>query len=364
MFLGVKNIPPSPLYLFPDLMDLNLRLHRTFSLNNRVLLYKLLIYDALYGIIITKQDARLITVVLNEIIKYHFDACIKDKYELPECRKEGYVLILDNGKKVVFRAQDNYYEIFLREKFFYDNINRKYDKICPDVYVVDGTLKLYDKPYQISEYIEGKSVDRYLVDDNICEKEKRSIYYKIGETIAHINNIEISSEHPYVSNRNSCIDFFACKIEDQLNRIIKNNLVTEAEISAILAKMKEKNVRHSFSFLHRDFRPMNMILKDDKIFVIDAETCDFGDPLNELAFIRLEWTYWDMFDVVMEGYKSVFNIDIENELVDFYILECLGETLDMHYNYNCSNRLTSYFVKMFNRIKDKILSNESPLINK
>ena len=71
-----------------------------------------------------------------------------------------------------------------------------------------------------------------------------------------------------------------------------------------------------------------------------------------------------MFDVVIEGYKSVFDIDVENELVDFYILECLGETLDMHYNYNCSNRLTSYFVKMFNRIKDKILSNESPLVKK
>jgi len=306
----------------------------------------------------TKQGERLIIVNLNELVQYHFKTCIKEKHELPECRKEGYLLILDNGKKIVFRAQNDYYEIFLREKFFYDNINKQYDKICPDVYVVDGTLRLYDKPYQISEYIEGKSVDRYLVDDNISENEKRSIYYKIGETIAHINKIEISSDHPYVSNRNSSVEFFACKIQDQLNRIVKNNLVTEEEISAILEIMKGKKASHPLSFLHRDFRPMNMILNNDKLFVIDAETCEFGDPLNELAFIRLEWTYWDMFDAVIEGYKSVFNIDIENELVDFYTLECLGETLDMHYNYNCSNRLTNYFVKMFNQIKNKILSNE------
>lgn len=294
---------------------------------------------------------------LNEIIQYHFKTCIKEKHELPECRKEGYLLILDNGKKIVFRAENNYHEIFLREKFFYDNINTRYDKICPDVYVVDGTLRLYDKPYQISEYIEGRTVDRYLVDDNISQNEKRSIYYKIGETIAHINKIEISSDHPYVSNRNSSVEFFAYKIEDQLNRIVKNNLVTKEEISTILEIMKTKKAKHSLSFLHRDFRPMNMILNGDKFFVIDAETCEFGDPLNELAFIRLEWTYWDMFDAVIDGYKSVFDIDIENELVDFYILESLGETLDMHYNYNCSNRLTGYFVKMFNQIKDKILSN-------
>ncbi len=248
-------------------------------------------------------------------------------------------------------------KFFFVKSFFYDNINKRYDKICPDVYVVDGTLRLYDKPYQISEYIEGKTVDRYLVDDYISQNEKRSIYYKIGETIAHINKIEISSDHPYVSNRNSSVEFFASKIEDQLNRIVKNNLVTKEEISAIIEFMKSKKARHSLSFLHRDFRPMNMILNGDKLFVIDAETCEFGDPLNELAFIRLEWTYWDMFDAVIDGYKSVFDIDIENELVDFYILESLGETLDMHYNYNCSNRLTSYFVKMFNQIKDKILSN-------
>lgn len=294
---------------------------------------------------------------LNEIIQYHFGTSIKEMHELPECRKEGYILILDNGRKIVFRAQNDYYEIFLREKFFYDNINRQYDKICPEVYIVDGTLRLYDKPYQISECIEGKSVDRYLADDNISENEKRSIYYKIGETIAHINKIEISSDHPYVSNRNSSVEFFASKIEYQLNQIVKNGLVTKEEISAILEIMKSKKASYSLSFLHRDFRPMNMILNGDKLFVIDAETCEFGDPLNELAFIRLEWTYWDMFDVVVEGYKSVFDIDLENEIVDFYFLECLGETLDMHYNYNCSNRLTGYFVNMFNQIKYKILSN-------
>ena len=55
---------------------------------------------------------------LNEIIQYHFKSCIKEKHELPGCRKEGYILILDNGKKIVFRAQNDYHEIFLREKFF------------------------------------------------------------------------------------------------------------------------------------------------------------------------------------------------------------------------------------------------------
>ena len=134
--------------------------------------------------------------------------------------------------------------------------------------------------------------------------------------------------------------------------------MTKDEIGAILETMKRKKARYSFSFLHRDFRPMNIILNGDKLFVIDAETCEFGDPLNALAFIRLEWTYWDMFNSVIDGYKSVFDIDVENELVDFYILESLGETLDMHYNYDCSNRLTDYFVKMFDQTKDKILSNE------
>ena len=295
---------------------------------------------------------------LNKIIKHHFNTDIKEKHELPECRKEGYLLVLANDKKVIFRAQNDYYELFLREKFFYDNINQRYDKICPEVYVVDGTQKLYDKPYQISEYIDGVLAETYLLDDNISKKDKRSLYCKIGETIAHINKIEISPDHPYVANRISNEDFFARKIEVQLNQLIKNNLVTNEEIDNILTIMRSKKAKHTLSFLHRDFRPMNMILNGNKLFVIDAETCEFGDPLNEIAFMSLEWTYWDMFDAVIEGYKSVFDIDVENELIDFYILESLGETLDMHFNYDCSNRLTNYFLEMFNQLKRKIISNK------
>ncbi|MBQ8497155.1 MAG: hypothetical protein IJ489_06870 [Clostridia bacterium] len=63
-----------------------------------------------------------------------------------------------------------------------------------------------------------------------------------------------------------------------------------------------------------------------------------------------------MFDALLDGYKSVFDIDIENELFDFYVLGRLSETLDMHFNYGCSNCFTDYFLERFNRIKKKIIS--------
>ena len=98
-----------------------------------------------------------------------------------------------------------------------------------------------------------------------------------------------------------------------------------------------------------------MIYNDGKIFVIDAEEGEFGDPLNDLARINLEWHYWEMYDCLLNGYKSVEDIDTDNELFGFYQLERLGEVLDMHYNHGCMNSTTPYFLNRFNEIKEKVL---------
>ena len=62
-----------------------------------------------------------------------------------------------------------------------------------------------------------------------------------------------------------------------------------------------------------------------------------------------------MFDYLFDGYKSVENIDINNELFYCYQLERLAEILDMHYNHGCANSTTPYFENKFKQIKNKLL---------
>lgn len=291
---------------------------------------------------------------MEAAIKHHFNKDIKEKIKMNNGWKETWRLTLSDGQKVIFRACSDYTDYFEREKFFYDNINQKLGKICPEVYLIDGTREYYGKPFQISEYITGKSL-RQCLETEFNEREKREIYYRIGETAAMINQVEINPDHPYVSGRVSWETWFADELlSSQLKEIVKNNLITAEEVRAVCDKMKSKTANKSLSFLHRDIRPDNMIYHDGKLFVIDAETCEFGDPLDELARIELEWHYWEMFDCLLSGYKSIADIDTDSELIGLYQLETLGELLDMHYNHGCMNSTTPYFLNKFNEITKQL----------
>ena len=291
---------------------------------------------------------------MQDAIQYYFNKNISDKIRLQNGWKESWLLTLSDNTKVVFCTCEDYTDFFERERFFYDTVNHCIGKICPEVYVVDGSCKYYNKSFQISEYIDGHALRSVLqVESDDC---KKALYYKIGETVARINQIKISSEHPYIKNRNSWLLHYTEKLlKIQLLRIVDNKLVKMEEVEKLCQNIQKRKVLSEYSFLHRDIRPDNIILKDDRLFIIDAETCEFGDPLYELACINLEWHYWEMFDYLFDGYKSVENIDINNELFYCYQLERLAEILDMHYNHGCANSTTPYFENKFKQIKNKLL---------
>lgn len=293
---------------------------------------------------------------MERAIRHYFHQDIKEKTELELSRKDAWMLVLSDGQKVVFRAHPDYTDAFERERFFYESVNKSLGKICPDVYVVDGTCEYYDKPFQIAEYIEGETLESCLWDNpDYDEGKRRELYYKIGELTARVNQIEIDPNHPYVANRAPWEEYIADKIRFQLSRIVKNGLISTEEIDIICGNLCRKRAARALSFLHRDIRPLNMIYNNGTIFIIDAETCEFGDPLDELAFINLEWNYWEMYDQLLAGYKSVLDIDTDSELFCYYQLEQVGEILDMHYNHDCGNSMTQFFLDLFNELKEKAL---------
>lgn len=292
--------------------------------------------------------------MIDAVINHHFNTGIKEKIRLENGWKESWLLVLSDNQKIVFRACKDYAHLFEREKFFYDSVNRSIGKICPDVYAVDGSCQYYDKAYQISEYIEGKSLSHILETNH--NESKEEIYYKIGETVARINQIQIDANHPYVKDGYSWEKHYAYKLlQPQLLRIVKNQFLTENEAEKLCSMVSGLKPDITHSFLHRDIRPANMIYRDGRLFVIDAETCEFGDPLDDLARINLEWHYWEMYDILLDGYKSVMRIDTDNELFYFYQLESLAEILDMHFNYGCANSTTPFFEDKFKKIKSALL---------
>lgn len=291
---------------------------------------------------------------MQEAIKHYFNKDIINKLRLRNGWKESWLLTLSDGEKVVFRACEDYTDFFERERFFYNTVNKNIGKVCPEVYVVDGGLRFSEKSFQISEYIQGESFRTVLESADTDKKMK--LYYELGQTVAKINQIKVSYFEEELFKRQPWILHYTNELmKPQLLRIVNNKLITIEIIEQLCEKFSAKTPFFEDSLLHRDIRPDNIICKDDKMFVIDAETCEFGDPLNELARINLQWHYWENYDSLLNGYKDVLEVDIECEMFYYYQLEQLAEILDMHLNHGCLNSTTPYFENKFKQIIDILI---------
>jgi aminoglycoside phosphotransferase (APT) family kinase protein len=244
-------------------------------------------------------------------------------------------------------------EILEREKFFYDNINKKLGHICPEVYVVDGTREYHENAYQISEYIEGKNLSDCFRDD-FDEQTKKDINYKIGEMAARINAIEIDKSHPYIASRSSWEDYMARRLYERLIDFVKFDMIKPDEINKIVNNMRNKKSDKTLSFLHLDMGGgANMIYNNGKIFLLDAENCEFGNPLHELAVIDVR-TQGISPDLIA-GYKSVTDIDI-SDLYYYCKLERLGLVAGLYIAGILNDTAgKEYYLKEFKEVKSCIL---------
>jgi len=308
---------------------------------------------------------------MNKAIKHHFGKRIKKRIKLPNGWKETWLLILSDGQKIVFRTHairpniektvilsNNKImaDIYNREKFFYESVNASLGTpICPRVLVVDGTGEYYENAFQISEFIEGKSLSECLKND-FDEQAKQDIYFKIGALTARINQVEIDPGHEYVAGRGSWEAHFADKLRGKLDMLVTNAFITAQEIEQICNNVRNMQATHTRSFMHLDIRPHNMIYRNGDLFLFDAEECEFGDPLYELACIDMEWNYWEMHDELLKGYQSVASIDLRSGLYLYYKLERLAMVLDMHFNRGCMNSFSQFYLNMFQEMKESMLS--------
>ncbi|MBQ8203812.1 MAG: aminoglycoside phosphotransferase family protein [Clostridia bacterium] len=291
---------------------------------------------------------------MQEAIKHYLNKDIINKLRLQNGWKESWLLTLSDGEKVVFRASEDYTDFFERERFFYNTVNQSIGKVCPQVYVVDGSLQFSEKAFQISEYIQGDSFRTVLESADADKKMK--LYYELGQATAKINQIKVSSFDEELFKSQPWILHYTNELmKPQLLRIVDNKLITIEQIEQLCEKLSAQSPIMEHSLLHRDIRPDNIICNDDKMFVIDAETCELGDPLNELARINLQWHYWENYDSLLNGYKEVLNVDTECEMFYYYQLEQLAEILDMHHNHGCMNSTTPYFKNKFKQIIDMLL---------
>lgn len=274
---------------------------------------------------------------------------------------ETWLIILEDGSKVIFRTgkdavieggrQFIVSDIFEREAHFYETINKAYNHRCPEILIIDDTLSLYSQPYQIMSYLPGVPLNHYLpqVNDEIMHR----IYYGIGKLAAETNGLEISSAHSLYQSEPWEIRFQR-KFAERLTPIVKSQVVSKSEERLLLSQLNTLKANKTNALLHLDIRLPNLIYHDDVIHLIDAENCDVGDPLYELAVISVAGILNNHF---LRGYKAVcdYDLHLDSPLFKFYRFERLAALVNLFLNILRNDQLAKPVTDSLNRLKDEIL---------
>ena len=230
-------------------------------------------------------------------------------------------------------------------------MNKNIGRVCPEVYAVDGTREYFEKPFCVMEYIEGAPLN--LCYGSFDNRTRSKISYQIGELAAKINFIGLDENHKYISERGPWNIYMAERLRERLTPLVENELISRGEINEIAEYMRANAPENANSFLHLDIRRVNIIYNGGEIFLLDAENCEFGDPLCELAVINVGG---ELDRNVIEGYKSVGGRapEVESKLYRCYFIERVALVADVFINViKTDARAAETYSRRFNDAKRK-----------
>ena len=300
---------------------------------------------------------------MDKAVRHHMGKDIKERVQLTGGYMfETWLLTLAGGQKMVFRSQRDFEtgggrkiiiaEILEREKFFYESVNKSAARVCPEVYVVDGTREHHENSFCIMEYMEGTPLDQCF--DGLDPLVRDDIQYRIGKIAAWINKIEIDPGHPYIKERGPWEAFMADRLRERLAPLVHNEIITQAEIDRIAQGMLRQKAAKTLSFLHLDMRRVNMIYNKGSLYILDAANCEFGDPLFELAVMDVGG---ELEPSVIAGYKRAGgDADLNSGLYDYYKMECQALVLNLLMNrVKNDTKSTKIHLEGFSILKDRLL---------
>lgn len=274
---------------------------------------------------------------------------------------ETWLITLDNNQKIIFRTGMDIEvengkkvvvsDVFEKEDYFYKTVNNIYMNRCTEIYLIDKSKEIYHQPYQIMSFVEGDSLDKYLV--NADEASIRTIFNQIGRVTAQINNIEINNSQD-VFLTDHWERKFEKKLIERFAPLIKDAILTDSEKTILLSRLSKLNAKTTNALLHLDMRLPNLIYHNDEIHVIDAENCEVGDPLYELAIVSVAGMLDENF---LAGYResSIYSIDIDDLLFKYYQLERQAALVNLFKNIINNESLAQSTIVIFDRLKRALI---------
>lgn len=150
-----------------------------------------------------------------------------------------------------------------------------------------------EKFYILTEYIQGinyKDEDKFIIPS--------TIYYKIGELMASLHNLEPLEEDNWKQ-------YMLFRTERSYNIFKQKQIATDFDIDKIYNYIKNEinNLSYKPCNIHCDFRMGNIIINKDNVALIDLESAKTGDSVFD--FIKLYRVFSEKnFESFKSGYEN------------------------------------------------------------
>jgi len=205
----------------------------------------------------------------------------------------------------------------------------------PEVYQLDTDGIDLGKPFIIMERIKGRNMEDELREGS--EERLEQLMSMFMKLFVDLHNLDVSLVFPSREDATtiSYIDGILKRCED---RTARNGICW---LDPLIRWLDERKVSVSLvkpSVIHRDFGPMNIMLREDgSPVVIDWGTATVGDHRGDLAWsILLASTFWDpsLRDTILRAYESISGSEIR-DYEYFEVLSGLRRITDLAVSLTC-----------------------------
>ena len=163
---------------------------------------------------------------------------------------------------------------------------------------------------------EFNNKKKYIVMEYLKTSQYKTLKQLYFNKIININTIRSISKHLYKIHSNSnnyktkktfegnYKNFYDLRLDPYFNEVGR----VYPKYKGYIKKINENYIKHSNTLVHGDFSPKNILVGKNKIIYLDAECCNFGDPVFDLVFFTNHLLI-----------KSIFFKDKSQEFIKLYI---------------------------------------------
>ena len=157
---------------------------------------------------------------------------------------------------------------------------------------------------------------KYIVMEYLKTSQYKTLKQLYFKRIININTIKLISKHLYKIHSNSSNyktkktfegnykNFYDLRLDPYFNEVGR----VYPKYKEYIKKINENYIKNSSTLVHGDFSPKNILVDKNKIIYLDAECCNFGDPVFDLVFFTNHLLI-----------KSIFFKDKSQEFIKLYV---------------------------------------------